>query len=54
MVCQRASACSRHSVSQAGSRFLAEIMRMVSSLSPFGASSDSMSVTKPYLYSWSV
>src|SRR5579884_1752235 len=35
----------------AGSFFLAEISRMVSSFSPRGMTSDSMSVTNPYLYS---
>src|SRR5437016_1720987 len=34
-----------------GSFFLAEIRRMMSSLSPLGTDSDSMSVTKPHLYS---
>src|SRR3954447_1866283 len=34
-----------------GSFFFAEISRMVSSLSPRGITSDSMSVTNPYLYS---
>src|SRR3982751_4355534 len=34
-----------------GSFFFAEIRRMVSSLSPRGMTSDSMSVTNPYLYS---
>src|SRR5512139_278246 len=36
----------------AGSLFLAEIRRMVSSVSPRGAASTSTSVTNPYLYSW--
>ena len=36
--------------STAGSFFLAEMKRTVSSLSPFGAMSLSMSVSKPYLY----
>ena len=36
----------------AGSFFLAEIRRMVSSFSPRGAASTSTSVTNPYLYSW--
>src|SRR5512138_1691231 len=35
-----------------GSRFLAEIRRTTSSLSPLGTVSVSTSVTKPYLYSW--
>jgi hypothetical protein len=30
-----------------GSLFLVEMSRMVSSFNPFGATSDSMSVTKP-------
>src|SRR3954466_4407793 len=34
-----------------GSFFFAEIRRTVSSLSPRGMTSDSMSVTNPYLYS---
>src|SRR4051795_10987832 len=34
-----------------GSFFLAEIRRMVSSFRPRGMTSDSMSVTNPYLYS---
>src|SRR5205085_12154563 len=34
-----------------GSSFLAEMRRIVSSLSPLGTDSDSMSVTKPHLYS---
>ena len=41
----------RQSVSHAGSFFLAEMWRMVSSLKPGGVDSDSTSVTKPYLYS---
>src|SRR5690606_38060301 len=39
-----------NSSSHSGSFFLAEIMRIVSSLSPFGATSDSIGVTKPCLY----
>ena len=35
-----------------GSFFLAEIKRMISSLSPRGTVSASISVTNPYLYSW--
>src|SRR3989304_5232862 len=34
-----------------GSPFFVEIRRMMSSFSPRGATSDSISVTKPYLYS---
>src|SRR5688572_16565944 len=45
------NALSRHSSSHAGSFFLAEISRTTSSLSPFGISSASTSVTNPYLYS---
>src|SRR5262245_18067397 len=45
------SAFSRHSSNHSGSPFLALMSRMMSSLSPFGAVSASMSVTKPYLYS---
>src|SRR5688500_15521428 len=41
----------RQSRSHCGSSFLAEMKRTVSSLRPFGAKSDSMSVMKPYLYS---
>src|SRR5436309_7789505 len=41
----------RHSSSHSGSPFLAEIRRITSSLSPTGTVSDSMSVTKPALYS---
>src|SRR5215208_3571209 len=44
-------ALSRHSSSHSGSPFLAEIKRMMSSFSPLGAASASISVTKPYLYS---
>src|SRR5437879_7250568 len=35
-----------------GSFFLAEIKRTISSLSPRGTVSASISVTNPYLYSW--
>src|SRR3954447_18874098 len=48
---QPRNAFSRHFRSQAGSPFLAEISRMMSSFRPRGATSDSISVTKPYLYS---
>src|SRR5215212_9648570 len=44
-------ALSRHSSNHSGSPFLAEIRRMMSSFSPLGAASASISVTKPYLYS---
>src|SRR2546425_2424192 len=40
----------RHSSIHAGSPFLAEISRITSSFKPGGTISDSMSVTKPYLY----
>src|SRR3989442_577928 len=43
-------ALSRQSSIHAGSAFLAEISRMTSSFKPAGTTSDSMSVTKPYLY----
>src|SRR3990170_5453262 len=43
---------SRHSGSHSGSLFFREIIRTVSSFRPFGASSSSMSETKPCLYSW--
>src|SRR2546430_11461388 len=43
-------ALSRHSSIHAGSPFLAEISRITSSFKPAGTTSDSMSVTKPYLY----
>src|SRR5712664_2950134 len=52
MVSQWRYAPRRHSSSQAGSVFFAEMKRTVSSLSPFGAFSDSISVSNPYLY-WS-
>src|SRR5450631_710214 len=41
----------RHSNMNSGSLFLVEIRRMMSSFRPFGAASDSTSVTKPHLYS---
>src|SRR5256712_3806430 len=43
-------ALSRHSSIHSGSPFLAEIRRITSSFKPAGTTSDSMSVTKPYLY----
>ena len=43
--------CRRHSSMNSGSSFLCEMRRMTSSLRPGGATSDSMSVTKPHLYS---
>src|ERR1700678_3058510 len=52
MVSQWRYAPRRHSSIQAGSLFLAEMKRTVSSQSPFGARSDSISVSTPYLY-WS-
>src|SRR5258708_39137629 len=48
---QRRNAFKRHSNINFGSVFLVEIRRMVSSFRPFGAESDSTSVTKPHLYS---
>src|SRR5205085_9002747 len=42
---------SRHSSMNSGSFFLAEMIRIVSSLSPLGTLSSSSSVTKPHLYS---
>jgi hypothetical protein len=39
----------RHSSIHSGSSFFSEMSRMVSSFSPFGARSDSMSVDQPYL-----
>src|SRR6185295_20375145 len=42
----------RHSSSQAGSSFLVEMRRITSSLRPGATVSDSISVTKPYLYCW--
>src|SRR5579863_5719639 len=50
MVSQRRYASRRHWVSQSGSPFLAEMKRTISSFRPFGALSDWISVTKPYLY----
>src|SRR5438309_10367608 len=44
---------SRHSSIQGGSPFFWEISRMTSSERPGGTVSDSISVTKPYLYGWS-
>ncbi len=41
----------RHSSKNSGSLFLLEINRTISSLIPFSAMSDSISVTNPYLYS---
>src|SRR5215212_12024198 len=52
MVSQRRKASRRHSSIQAGSFFLAEMKRTVSSDSPLGALSDSISVSNPYRY-WS-
>src|SRR5882757_4945899 len=52
MVSQRRYASSRHSSIQAGSFFLAEMKRTISSDRPLGALSDSISVSNPYLY-WS-
>src|SRR6476661_6456520 len=52
MVSQRRYASSRQASIHSGSFFLAEMKRTVSSDRPFGAFSDSMSVTNPYLY-WS-
>src|SRR3954470_14395915 len=43
-------ALSRHSSIHSGSSFLAEMSRITSSFKPGGTTSDSMSVTKPYLY----
>src|SRR5438034_6632238 len=45
-------AWSRHSSIQGGSPFFWEISRMTSSERPGGTVSDSISVTKPYLYGW--
>ena len=50
---QRRYALRRHSSRKAGSIFLAEIQRTTSSFKPGGAVSASISVTQPYLYSWS-
>src|SRR6476646_2451561 len=52
MVSQRRYASSRQASIHSGSLFLAEMKRTVSSDRPFGAFSDSISVTNPYLY-WS-
>src|SRR5919206_4168668 len=41
----------RNSSIHSGSPFFSLMRRTVSSLSPFGMTSDSISVTKPYLYS---
>src|SRR3990172_10575987 len=51
IVSQWRYAFSRHSSSHSGSFFFEEIRRMVSSFSPGGATSCSISVTKPHLYS---
>src|SRR5437773_5244575 len=50
MLSQLRYALSRHCSIQSGSPFLAEISRITSSFKPAGTTSDSMSVTKPYLY----
>src|SRR5882724_3634464 len=47
-------AFSRHSSMNSGSCFFTEMTRMTSSFKPAGIESDSMSVTKPYLYSFFV
>ncbi len=49
MVSQWRYAFNRHSSSQFGSCFFAEMKRMISSFKPFGAVSASTSLTKPYL-----
>ena len=49
IVCQKRNAFSRHSSSHSGSPFLSEMIRMISSFSPAGTASASISVTKPYL-----
>src|SRR5437868_15122631 len=51
MVSQRRYALSRHSSMNSGSFFLAEIVRIMSSLRPGGTVSVSTSVTNPYAYS---
>src|SRR2546426_11333000 len=51
MVSQCRYAFSRQSSIHLGSFFLAEMKRMISSLSPGGTESASMSVTNPHLYS---
>src|SRR5438132_848112 len=43
-------ALSRQSSIHSGSPFLPEMRRITSSFNPAGTTSDSMSVTKPYLY----
>ena len=48
---QRRRASKRHSVSQPGSSFFAEMARTTSSLKPGGKVSASMSVTNPAAYS---
>src|SRR5881227_1869864 len=48
---QPRKALRRNSSIQSGSPFFSEMRRTVSSVSPLGITSDSMSVTKPYLYS---
>ena len=50
-VTQCRKAFSRFSSIQSGSFFLAEIRRTTSSLRPLGATSDSMSMVNPHLYS---
>ena len=49
IVRQKRNAFRRHSSSQSGSPFLAEMIRTISSFSPGGTASASTSVTKPYL-----
>src|SRR6266480_5720273 len=51
IVSQCRYAFSRQSSSHLGSFFLAEMKRMISSFSPIGAESASISVTNPHLYS---
>src|SRR5438552_2097102 len=51
MVSQWRYALRRHSSSQEGSRFFAEMRRTISSLRPLGIFSSSMAVIKPYGYS---
>src|SRR3954464_951735 len=51
MVSQRRYALRRHSSMNSGSFFFAEIVRIMSSLSPAGTVSVSTSVTNPYAYS---
>src|SRR5438046_7784251 len=50
MVSQCRNALSRHASMNSGSSFFFEISRITSSFKPAGTTSDSMSVTKPYLY----